>query len=282
MPLLKNAIPRYRKHKQSGQAIVTLGGRDFLLGPHGTKTSKLEYDRLIGEWLQAGRQLRPADRDDGFTNVELIVAYLDFAKGYYRKDGRVTGEYEALRHAVRFVKLLYGRKLCSEFGPIALQSVMHKMIESGLARGTINRQLGRIKRMFRWGVSQELIPADIAQALESVSGLRKGRTTARETGRVRPVADAVVDATIIHLPAIPADMVMLQRLTGMRPAELCLMRPCDIDRSAEPWWYAPESHKTEHHDRDRRIPLGPKAQAILLRYLGVTCKHTAFSHGIPN
>ena len=55
MPRLKQAVPKYRKHKQSGQAIVTLGGRDHLLGPHGTKTSKAEYDRLIGEWLQNGR-----------------------------------------------------------------------------------------------------------------------------------------------------------------------------------------------------------------------------------
>jgi integrase len=236
MPRLTHQTPKYRKHKASGQAIVEFCGRRHYLGPHGTRTSKLEYDRLVGEWLQGGRILRPEDRGDGggFTNVELIVAYLHFAKGYYRKDDRQTGEYEALRHALRFVKLLYGRKPVAEFGPIALQSVMHKMIDSGLARGTINRQVGRIKRMFKWGVSQELIPADISHALQSVSGLRKGRTTAKETGAVLPIADTVVDATLTHLPDVPADMVRLQRLTGCRPAELCLMRPCDIDRTVDP------------------------------------------------
>jgi hypothetical protein len=50
MPRLKNAVPKYRKHNQSGQAIVTLSGRDFLLGPYGTEASKLEYARLIMEW----------------------------------------------------------------------------------------------------------------------------------------------------------------------------------------------------------------------------------------
>ncbi len=45
------------------------------------------------------------------------------------------------------------------------------------------------------------------------------------------------------------------------------MRPCDIDRSGETWTYRPESHKTEHHDRDRVVFIGPKAQAVLLRYL---------------
>ena len=47
-------LPKYRLHKASGQAVVTFNGRDFYLGPHATKTSKIEYDRLIGEWLAHG------------------------------------------------------------------------------------------------------------------------------------------------------------------------------------------------------------------------------------
>ncbi len=31
MPRLTKTLPTYRKHKQSGQAIVTLNGRDHLL-----------------------------------------------------------------------------------------------------------------------------------------------------------------------------------------------------------------------------------------------------------
>jgi hypothetical protein len=45
MPRLTQAVPKYRKHKQPGLAIVTINGRDHLLGPHNTKASKLEYDR---------------------------------------------------------------------------------------------------------------------------------------------------------------------------------------------------------------------------------------------
>jgi hypothetical protein len=37
MPKLSpNQVPAYRLHKESDQAIVTLGGRDFLLGAHGS------------------------------------------------------------------------------------------------------------------------------------------------------------------------------------------------------------------------------------------------------
>ncbi len=35
-------IPSYRKHKVSGLAVVTLNGRDFSLGPHGSAESHAE------------------------------------------------------------------------------------------------------------------------------------------------------------------------------------------------------------------------------------------------
>jgi hypothetical protein len=56
MPKLNDgAIPKYRLHKQSGQVIVTLSGRD--LGVYGSPESREKYNRLTGEWLAAGRQL---------------------------------------------------------------------------------------------------------------------------------------------------------------------------------------------------------------------------------
>jgi hypothetical protein len=40
MPRLKGSLLTYRKHKPSRHAVVTLNGRDYYLGPHGTKVSK--------------------------------------------------------------------------------------------------------------------------------------------------------------------------------------------------------------------------------------------------
>lgn len=79
--------------------------------------------------------------------------------------------------------------------------------------------------------------------------------------------DAVIDATLPHLPQVVADMVRLQRLTGCRPAEVCILRPIDVEVSGDVWVYRPKSHKTEHHGRDRLICLGPKAQDVLRPYL---------------
>ena len=61
MPRLSQSVPKYRKHKASGQAIVTLNGRDIYLGPWRSKISRLEYDRRISEWLAGGRNQPPSD-----------------------------------------------------------------------------------------------------------------------------------------------------------------------------------------------------------------------------
>lgn len=55
MPRLVEAVPKYRKHKATGQAVVTINGRDHYLGLWRSKASKIEYDRRITEWLSSGR-----------------------------------------------------------------------------------------------------------------------------------------------------------------------------------------------------------------------------------
>jgi integrase len=266
MPRLSNSLPKYRKHRASGQAVVMLNGRDFYLGPHNTKASKVEYDRRIGEWL-ANNRSSPTGEAADITVAELLLRYWKFAKGYYRKDGKPTGEVDNLKSALRPVRELYGSTPASEFGPLALEAVRKKLVDQQRTRKGVNQAIGRVKRVFRWGVSKELIPASVAQALSCLDGLKKGRTTAPESPPVAPVASATLEATVAHLPSVVTDMALLQRLTGMRPGEVCIMRPCDIDRSGDVWLYQPESHKTEHHGRDRVVPIGPKGQEILLRYL---------------
>jgi hypothetical protein len=50
-----NYRPRYRRHC-SGQARVTIDGKDIYLGRYGTPESHDAYDRVIREWLEQGRQ----------------------------------------------------------------------------------------------------------------------------------------------------------------------------------------------------------------------------------
>ena len=54
-------IPKYRKHKPSKLAVVSLGGRDIYLGKYGTQESRDEYDKLVSEYLKKRGQPVPAE-----------------------------------------------------------------------------------------------------------------------------------------------------------------------------------------------------------------------------
>jgi integrase len=289
----RNHIPTYRKHKQSGQAVVTLtdglgGRRDVLLGKYGTTESRTEYARIIAEWEAAGRRRPATDRSCDITIAELIGRYWPWVKSYYRRpDGSETQEVSGILYALRPLNHLFGSTRATEFGPLALKVVRDLMIrgydhpkygqQPPLSRGVINQRVKRIRRMFRWGVEQEIIPATVLHALQAVRGLQRGRTEARETEPVRPVPRAVVEDTLPLLRPMQADMVRLQLETGMRPGELVIMRAIDIDMTGRVWLYRPHQHKTAHHGLGRTIPIGPKGQAIIRRYLIADTQATLFS-----
>jgi integrase len=121
--------------------------------------------------------------------------------------------------------------------------------------------------MFKWAASEELVSGQVYNDLRCVTGLKQGRSDAREGKKVLPVSDADYQATLLHLPPVVQDMAKFQRATGARPSEVCDLRPGDINREDAIWQYVPQSHKSEHHNRERTIFLGPNAQHILLPYL---------------
>ena len=266
-------VPKYRHHKGSGQAFVQVKGHRSYLGKYASEQSQERYRRFVAELMaaaqSAGTPARPEDAPpgEGLTVVELVAAYWRFAKGYYVKDGRPTGWTAHIRLVLRLLKNHYGTLWVAEFGPLALKALRQKLVEAGHSRKYINKLVAIIPAVFRWGVSEELAPVTVYQALAVVPSLRKGRCPAPDRDPVVPVPDAVVQATLPHSPDTIADMVRLQRLAGCRPGEVCIVRPCDIDRSGDVWIYRPKSHKAEHHGRERIIFIGPKAQDILRPYL---------------
>lgn len=267
MPWRSDHHPTYRLHRVSGQGIVTLDGRDHYLGPYGTEQSRREYDRLIGEWLLQGRQ-SPDDRRVAVSVTELIAAFWTHAKTYYRRpDGTPTTELKNFKDALKPLRRTYGHTTAAEFGPLALKAVREEMIRMKWARTNINKQVGRVKRVFKWAVENELVPPDVFHGLQAVASLKAGRSEARETEPVKPVPKEQVDAVLPYLSRQVAAMVQLQLLTGMRPGEVIAMRPLDLDMAEEVWLYRPATHKTLHHGHRRVIHLGPRAQEILRPFL---------------
>lgn len=255
------SVPKYRLHKPSGLAVVRLDGRDVYLGRYGTPESQAEYQRVIAEWCAAGRT--HGRRGSPIPVKELVLTYWRHVEVYYVKNGRPTSEQHCIRGALRPLRRLYGETLAEDFGPLELKAVRQAMIDQGLTRQTINGYVSRVVSCFRWGVAEGLIPSQVLEGLRAVRGLRRGRTPAREREPVTPVNDEIVEATLPHLPKPVADMVRVQRLTGMRPGEVCAITTRALDLSGEIWLYAPSDHKNAHHGKPRVVPIGPRAQALL-------------------
>jgi integrase len=274
--------PSYCHHKGSGQAYVTLNNRPIYLGAYGSPESRQKYDRVVGEFLAAGRttpaDVKQQDTPSGRTVATIVLAFWTHAQSYYKlPDGSPSSELDAFKMALRPLRKLYGDTPAAEFGPVKLKTMQEHMVGLGWARKTINRQSLRIRHVFKWAAGNELIPASVYHGLLTVPGLRAGRTKARETAPVTPVAESAIEAIRPYLSTTIANMIDLQLLTGMRPGELVIMRTCDIDRSKPVWIYRPMKHKTEHHGHKRKVRIGPKAQEILAPLLKLDLQAFIFS-----
>jgi hypothetical protein len=89
----------------------------------------------------------------------------------------------------------------------------------------------------------------VDEVLRTLSGLRKGRTDALESGAVRPVDLAHVTASLTYLTPHMKVVVELQRLIGMRPGEVSQLRLGEGDRTNNVRVYNSIQRKTAHHGK---------------------------------
>jgi integrase len=252
--------PAYTLHKGTGQARVRIDGKDHYLGAYDSPESRSRYDDLIANWL-----LKNGDAPS-LSIDELALLYLKHAKIHYRKDGVETSEVNCITQALRHLVRTRGATLCRSFGPKALKSVRDDMIRAGLVRSSINIHIGRIRRMFKWGVAEELIPVETYQRLCTLTGLEEGRSDAKESEPVEPVPQPMIEAVRPFVSRQIWAMIQLQLLTGMRPGEVLQIRGIDVTMSGPTWEFIPRTHKTAHRKKRRIIFIGPKAQAIIKRF----------------
>jgi integrase len=283
MPRKRSPIPSYLFHNQTGRAravwIEQTGRRRYqiLPGAFNSPESRAAFAALLLEKQAAPHRVdNPAG--GGITLAELLLAYFEYADRHYRgPDGEPTSEIFEVRVVIRALRELYADKPVAEFGPLCVKAARQRWVNEGRSRTECNRRVALIKRIFKWAVSEELASPTVYQAVASVAGLQKGRTTARETDPIGPVDDAVVDATLPFLNRHVRGLVEFQRLTGCRPGEACVARRCDIDTGGPLWLYRPPHHKTAHRGKSRTIVLGPKAQELVREFFTPVMSDYLFS-----
>jgi len=266
----KNLTPSYLRHKATGRGRFVwtdpTGHRhDALLpGEFNSAESRAAFDRKMLECRVSPAAVAREGKGGSLSLAELLERYHAHATMYYTgRDGKPASALVEAKLVIRAIRTLYGEFPAADFGPLKLRAVQEGWVAAGLSRVECNKRLGIAKRIFKWAVAEELIPAPVYQALVAVDGLHKGRTAAPDFAPVGPVDDATVDATLAHLNRHLRGLIEVQRLTGMRPGEVTRLRMCEIDTSGPVWLHKPVRHKNEHRGHSRVVAIGKRAQEII-------------------
>lgn len=254
--------PTYRRHTSRDRAFVEYAGkRHYLPGPYKSPESVAAYRAFL--------------RQHDFLELEgcadkpryvqgLAMRFMQWAENTYPHGTR--SEWMNCRCAVNHLLELDASTLIANYGPGRLKALQKHLADAKQSRNYLNAVCSRVKRMFKWGVSEELVPGPIYFALSTVPGIRKGRSGARETKPRQPVAWAHVEPVLAELSPTVRAMVELQWFTGARSQSVCQARAGQFDRAAAVWVWRPR-HKGEHLEQDLRLFIGPRAQAVLEPFL---------------
>lgn len=277
--------------------MIYLNRRATYLGTYGSAESYERYWQLVSQHCTTDAKHPPALKNNEPISVAALVErYLAFADDYYGAENEYLSTIKA---AVAPLLQLHASTAVSRFGPKALKLVRAHRINQGrrnqgrrnqgkqsddapptwkpIARVYINKLIRIVVGVFQWGVAEELVPVQVWQALKAVKGLRKGKAVkTRECKRVKPVPSEHVDAVVKVVSPEIAAMIRLQTLTAMRPDEVTVMRPCDLNMSGEVWAYTlgdrsqgGVGHKTDHleGEGDKFVCLGRRAQQVIKPFL---------------
>jgi integrase len=261
--------PKPCYHRGQKKWYVTLDGKEvYFPGTYPKKTPKPppaveDAYRLLMAGRSAKGPYRPA-RPRAATVRDIWFRYFKHAETYYVKNGRRTSEVCCIKTACRIAARLFGDLRAERFDALKLRAVQDEMVRLGWARRSINKQIGRVRGMFKWAAAEGMVPLTTYQLLSLLAPLKKGRTAAPETARVRAVAWMTVESALPFLPEPIRSMVRVHWLLGCRAQDVVRMRPCDIDQSGPLWLYRPENWKTEHLDGEPlSYWIGPRCQAVL-------------------
>lgn len=261
MPILKTDVPKLHRHAK-GSAFIKVDGRQIWLGRWGDPATKEKYDLAIAKWLTNGRRMPAADPQvDEAVTVSMVLA--DFLRSIEARYGRADDQ--AYKAVVKLLRKLYGSTPAAAFGPRAFRVVRAEMVRLGWSRRYCNKQAMRLRRIFRWAVAEELVPADIPAKLAAVDPLKRGEAT--DKAPVKPVTRQHIRIIRRLVPLQVRALIDLQLLTGARADELVRLRATDITAKGEVWTAALAAHKTAHHGKARTLYFGPRAQRVLARFM---------------
>jgi integrase len=296
----RQPVPQLRYHKPTGQFYAWHDRHRVYLGSD-RETADRRYREFVAGLVGPGctdivrtNQSPPSVCTDLVrtpTVAEALVLYRRHAEAYHAGQPKTLAR---VGEAAAAAAGLFATLPAERFRGPQLKAVRGHLLTTRaskkdgrpLSRTYVNALVACLQRAWRWLKSEELVTADCLAGVLAVERLRRGKGGA-EPGRVLPPPPGWEVALAFAPPTIAA-MARVQALAGMRPQDACAISRERV--SANPaervelpgtgrfvsalacgsiliWLYVPEAHKTSHLGKPRVIPLGPKAQMILMSRL---------------
>jgi integrase len=214
------------------------------------------------------------------TVKEFLEKYVQWASGHLRPDrnGKENPDIRKIKRASRFLAP-YDNWPVQDFGPDELRTVQKALLNYEYKAGSAKKKYTRrgindtikwIRYIWEWGLGRQIVSVEQVQSLKEVKGLRIGQSTAVENHKRSRVTEEEFRKVINATSKVIGDMLQLIWHTGMRPYEVCEMRPFDIlTEDPDCWLYIPGrdksplgDHKTAYAGRVKVIPITLEAQNI--------------------
>lgn len=240
------------------------------------------YRLWLAQWQADPRVSDPRSAPGaGLTLLDFATLYSDHAAKTFRVAGQQTS------HATR-VRLTLERLANLDSGghPIGLRPAAEALTAPNIAsfrdaaqiredgerraRASVNDMLQVIRDATRWGAELGYLPPEVVVAVATVRNLKRGRSAAKERGRVSSVSRERVDAVLPLVTPPAAALIEIIWQTGMRPTEACCLRADRIDMTDDACWlYCPERYKGQHLDdvATRIVAIMPATQAVIRPWL---------------
>lgn len=271
----KRSLPKYSSHI-SGQACAwffTADGerKPIYFGKHGTSESWTRYHALCQQYKE-NRFTLPEDEPiiEHQQEMSLLVrhvtaAYMEHANKQYAERPK---EVNRIKNLCKDLNKNFGDTCSVDFGPLKLEQLRNCFIEKGWTRKYVNRMIREVLRAFKYATSRELIPVEIHTRLQMLEPLKQGFCQAPEGKKTQPVDLQSVRETANRLSPTLKAMIELQAATGMRPAEVCNLKPSEIEQRADGVWvYRPTLHKNSRRNQKREVPILGDVRITLGKFL---------------
>jgi integrase len=266
-------LPKYRQQLPQKIGFVEFQGkRYYFTGKYNSNESLEQYQKFVRVNC-LGEAAPEAVKAGTISVAEMAALYLDFAKTYYPAGKH--SEYENIRVVLLPFVAEHLEDDASTFGPKKLKAYRDSLADGSITRDYLNGIIKKIRRAFKWAVSEELIPSSVFHGLQTVGPITQGRSEAKESvpREAIPLDEFLPVHAVLHQPV--KDMAMLQHLTGVRSGSLVMALPEQFDLEEDLLVWRPRFKrerlvkKTEKRKLAGKliVYLGPEGQALLKPYL---------------